>query len=38
MCRMFGSFGQFTNDKAIQSIEYLRAGGPDEQNIRFLNA
>ena len=36
MCRMFGLFGQVTYGKAIQSIEYLRPGGPDEQNIRFL--
>ncbi|HEV3106248.1 MAG TPA: asparagine synthetase B [Trinickia sp.] len=36
MCRMFGLFGRRKHDKIIECIEYLKAGGPDEQNIRFL--
>jgi len=36
MCRMFGLFGSNKREKVIEIIEYLNAGGPDEQNLRFL--
>lgn len=36
MCRMFGLFGLNRRDKIIECVEYLKAGGPDEQNLRFL--
>jgi asparagine synthase (glutamine-hydrolysing) len=36
MCRMFGLFGSNKREKVIEVIEYLNAGGPDEQNVRFL--
>ncbi|RDU94959.1 asparagine synthase (glutamine-hydrolyzing) [Trinickia dinghuensis] len=38
MCRMFGLFGRNKRDKAIECIEYLKPGGPDEQNVRFLRS
>lgn len=36
MCRLFGLFGRDKRDKVIECIELLNAGGPDEQNLRFL--
>ncbi|NRO95295.1 hypothetical protein GWC77_05005 [Paraburkholderia sp. NMBU_R16] len=33
---MFGLFGSNKREKVIEIIEYLNAGGPDEQNVRFL--
>ncbi len=36
MCRMFGLFGHDKRDNIIECIDYLHAGGPDEQNLRFL--
>lgn len=36
MCRMFGLFGSNKRNKIIECIESLKAGGPDEQNVRFV--
>lgn len=36
MCRMFGLFGSNKRSNVIECIESLKAGGPDEQNVRFL--
>ena len=33
---MFGLFGSNKRNKIIECIESLKAGGPDEQNVRFL--
>ena len=38
MCRMFGVIGRNHHQKIIECVDYLKAGGPDEQNIRFLRA
>lgn len=38
MCRMFGVIGRNPHQKIIECVDYLKAGGPDEQNIRFLRA
>ena len=38
MCRMFGLFGRKRHERTIECIESLEAGGPDEQNLRFLRS